>query len=157
MRGPSLGLRLSGLSELHSHKVDEGAHRRREMARLRIDEPDRLDLRLEPVQHRNELALRDSGVGEIVLQLGEPVTGARSVTDRRTVAETHIALGCEAFFNALLHETPRPREARFAKRKGKTIVVGQILEPLRFAKFRKVSGRTNDPETRSTHPAGDQA
>src|SRR5690242_20655725 len=66
MRGPSLGIRLSGLSELHSHKVDEGAHRRCEMARLRIDEPDRLDLRLEPVKHRNELALRDSGVGEIV-------------------------------------------------------------------------------------------
>jgi hypothetical protein len=56
------------------------------MARLRIDEPDRLDLRLEFVQHRNELSLRDCGVGEIVLQLCEPVTGASGVTDCRTIA-----------------------------------------------------------------------
>src|SRR5262249_55155831 len=112
------------------------------MARLRIDEPDRLDVRLEFVQHRNELSLRYCGIGEIVLQLCEPVTGAGGVTDRRTVAETHVALGCEAFFNATLHETPCPREARFAKCKGKTIVVDQIPDSLRFAEFRKVTGRS---------------
>ena len=72
--------------------------------------------------------LRDCGVGEIIFQLCEPVTGAGGVTDCRTVAETHIAVGCEAFFNAFVHEAPRPREARFAIRKRQAIVVGQILE-----------------------------
>src|SRR5262249_38334558 len=101
--------------------------------------------------------LRNCGVGKIVLQLCEPVTGASGVTDCRTVAETHIALGCEAFFNAFLDETPSPCEARFAKRKRQTIVVGQILNPLRFAEFCKVTRRTNNFESGSTKPAGDQA
>ena len=100
------------------------------MARLRIDEPDWLDVRFEFIQHRNKLSLRDCGVGEIILQLCEPVTGAGGVTDCRTVAETHTAVGCEAFFNAFVHETPRPGEARFAIRKRQAIVVGQILDPL---------------------------
>ena len=115
MRGPSLGLR--SLPELRSHKVNEGAHRRGQMARLRIDEPDWLDVRLESIQYRNELSLRDCGVGELILKLCQAVTSAGGVTVCRTVAETHIALGCEAFFNTSLHEAPFPREARFAKRK----------------------------------------
>src|SRR5262245_55190509 len=119
------------------------------MARLRIDEPDRLDVRLESIQYRNELSPRNCGVDEIVLELCEPVTGAGGVADSRTIAETHISFGCEAFFNALLHETPFPREARFVKRKRQAIVVCQILDPLRFAKLRNVTGRTNDAESRS--------
>src|SRR5215467_10188681 len=149
----SLGLRSR---KLRSHKVNEGAHRRGQMARLRIDEPDWLDVRLESVQHRNKLSLRDCGVGKIILKLCEPVTGAGGVTDCRAVAETHIAFGCEAFFNAFLHETPCPREAHIAKRKRQTIVVGQIFNPPRFSEFSKVTGRTNDFESRSTQPACDQ-
>src|SRR5215469_374469 len=125
------------------------------MARLRIDQPDRLDVRLESVQHGNKLSLRDCGVGKIVLELCEPITGAGGVTDCRTVAETHIALGCNAFFNAFLHEPPGPREARFAIRKRQAIVVAQILDPLRFAELGKVTGRTSDFESRSTQSAGD--
>src|SRR5215471_574356 len=103
--------------ELRSHKVNEGPHRRGQMARLRIDEPDWLDGRLESIQYRNKPSLCDCGVGEIILKLCEPVTSASGITDCRTIAETHISLGCEAFFNTSLHEAPCPREARFAKRK----------------------------------------
>src|SRR5689334_16695450 len=105
------------------------------MARLRIDEPDRLGLRLESLQHRNQLPPRNCGIGEIVLQLCESVTGASGVTDCRTVAETHIAFGTDDFFVAALHETPWPGETCFAKRKRDAVVIGQILDPLRFAEF----------------------
>lgn len=127
------------------------------MARVRIDEPDRLDLRLESLQHRNQLSLRNRGIGEIALQLCESVTGASGDTDCRTVAETHIAFRVDAFFNAALHETPWPDEACFAKRKRDAIVVGQILDSLRFAEFCKVTRRTSDFEFRFTQPARDQA
>src|SRR5215472_15060265 len=119
-----LGLRLSRWPELRSRKVNKRAHRRRQVARLRIDEPDRLDVRPEFVQHRNEFSLRDGGIGEIVLELCESITGASGVTDCRAVAETHIALGCEAFFNTVLQKKPRSREARFAIRKRQAIMVG---------------------------------
>src|SRR6516165_3615485 len=119
------------------------------MPRLRIDEPDWLDARLESIQYRNKLSLRDCGVGEIILKLCEPVTSASGVTDCRTIAETHISLGCEAFFNTFLHEAPCPREARLAKRKRQAIVVRQVLNPFRLAEFRQVTGRTNDCESRS--------
>src|SRR5215472_6895100 len=119
-----LGLRLSRWPELRSNKVNKSAHRRRQMARLRINEPDRLDVRPEFVQHRNEFSLRDSGIGEIVLQLCESITGAGGVTDCSTVAETHIPLRCEAFFNTVLQEKPCSREARFVIRKRQAIVLG---------------------------------
>ena len=94
------------------------------MARLRIDEPDRLDVRLESVQYRNQLSLCDCGVDEIVLQLREPVTGASGVADCRTVAETYISFGWESFFNAFLKKTPVPGESRLAECKRQAIVLG---------------------------------
>ena len=93
------------------------------MARLRIDEPDRLDVRFESVQYRNQLSLCDCGVDEIVLQLREPVTGASGVADCRTIAETYISFGWESFFNAFLKKTPVPGKSRLAECKRQTIVV----------------------------------
>ena len=60
------------------------------MACLRIDEPDGLDVRLEFVQYRNELSLRDCGVGEIVLELCKPVTGAGGIADGDAIAQALI-------------------------------------------------------------------
>src|SRR6185437_8898328 len=52
--------------ELRRHEIDEGADFRRQMPSRRIDEPDRRRLRLEPVEHRDELAARNIAV-EIIL------------------------------------------------------------------------------------------
>src|SRR5215468_5494039 len=91
-------------SKLRGHEVDESAHLGGQVTCLRIYQPDRLDIRLEPVKNRNKLAAGNRCIDKIVLQLCQPITSAGGVADRRTVAEAHVTYGHERFFNSGLHK-----------------------------------------------------
>src|SRR6516162_6276745 len=146
----------SPLAETRHKKIDERADLGREMARLGVDQGDRVGLRPELVEHGLQSARLQRVVDVIIMGLRNAEAGANSVTQGRAVGESHVALWRHGALGAVADEPPGAGQSRVAHREADAIVVFKVLRLPGSAMPREIAGRADDAELSLRQPPGDQ-
>src|SRR5262249_41478849 len=133
-------------AEFRDHEIDEGADLWREMARLRIDQPDRIDAGSEFFKYRLKLAGGESVVDVIAVDLRKPITRADRIAERGTVTEAHIALWRDGRLHLGAGKSPVSCKSCVAQREGQAIVGGKVGGTPRPTVLGEIARRADDAE-----------
>src|SRR5579883_245908 len=139
--------------ELRDHVIGEDAHFRRQVARWRIDERDRIGVRLELLQERDQAAGRDRVIRIVVAHLREAIAGERGGGERAGIAEGHCAGRCEVDLLAIAPKAPCPQAASGLRCERKTAVAREVVERARPSMRREIARRADETELRAGEAA----